>query len=67
MASFHYLPWYGEGKSCHLSPIYPPFSISSLKLARKAFSPSWISRSAAFRWLALTAPLCRKRSRWQPV
>lgn len=58
MASFHYLPWYGEGKSCHLSPIYPPFSISSLKLARQAFSPSWIDPTEPrFIWRAVPIQL----------
>ena len=37
MASFHYLPWYGEGKSCHLSPIYPPFSIQFSEARQKGF------------------------------
>ncbi len=49
---------YGEGKPCRLSPIYPPFLTSSQKLARRAFSPSWILKSRTYRWWALTAPLC---------
>ena len=54
-----------EGKPCRLSPIYPPFLTSSQKLARRAFSPSWILKSRTYRWWALTAPLCPRRSPWR--
>ncbi len=54
-----------EGKPCRLSPIYPPFLTSSQKLARRAFSPSWILKSRTYRWWALTAPLCPGRSPWR--
>ena len=65
MATLSASPVYGEGKSCRLSPIYPPFLTSSQKLARRAFSPSWILKSRTCRWWAPTAPLCLRRSPWR--
>ncbi|SSW87345.1 Uncharacterised protein [Klebsiella pneumoniae] len=65
MATLSASPVYGEGKPCRLSPIYPPFLTSSQKLARRAFSPSWILKSRTYRWWALTAPLCPRRSPWR--
>lgn len=46
-----------------LPAIFDQFS----EARQKGFLTVMDLKGAAFRWLAPTAPLCRKSSRWQPV
>ncbi len=51
----------GTGKENHVTYTDLPAIFDQFSEARqKGFLTSWISRSAAFRWLALTAPLCAR-------
>ncbi len=51
----------GTGKENHVIITDLPAIFDQFSEARqKGFSPSWISRSAAFRWLALTAPFAAR-------